>query len=104
MAKTPKKPAISRRKPAKTPEAREKQMIAYATDLAEKQLIDGTASPSVITHFLKQGTMREERERAKLDEEISLLKAKTEALETAQTMEELLTSALTAFTDYQGTE
>lgn len=102
MAKTKEKSVLRLQKPAKTAEARERQMIAYATDLAEKQLIEGTASPSVITHFLKQGTMREERERIKLDEEISLLKAKTEAIESAQSVEELLTEALVAFTDYQG--
>lgn len=37
--------------PAMSPEARENQLISYAVDLAEQQLLDGTASPSVITHF-----------------------------------------------------
>ena len=34
-------------RPATTPEARENQMIALAVDLAEKQLIEGTASSQV---------------------------------------------------------
>ena len=38
-------------RPALSPEARENQMIALAVDLAEQQLIDGTASAQVITHF-----------------------------------------------------
>ena len=40
-------------RPALTPEAREQQLIAKATNLAEKQLDEGTASSQVITHFLK---------------------------------------------------
>ena len=47
------------RRPAITPEARENQMIALAVDLAERQLLEGTASSQVITHYLKyslQGT------------------------------------------------
>ena len=47
------KPMIRRSPPATTPEARENQLIAKAIDLAEKQLMDGTASSQVITHFLK---------------------------------------------------
>ena len=38
-------------RPALTPEARENQMIFLATELAEQQLRDGTASSQVITHF-----------------------------------------------------
>ena len=34
-------------------DAREQRMIKYATDLAEKQLREGTASAQVITHYLK---------------------------------------------------
>ena len=44
-----------RHRPALSPEARENQMISYAVDLAEKQLIEGTASSQVITHYLKLG-------------------------------------------------
>ena len=55
---------VSRRlKPALSPEARENQMISLAVDLAEKQLIEGTASAQVITHYLKLATMKEQLER-----------------------------------------
>ena len=40
-------------RPALTPEARELQMISLAVDLAERQLLEGTASSQVITHYLK---------------------------------------------------
>ncbi len=42
--------------PATTPEEREKQVINYAYELAEKQMLAGTASSQVITHFLKRST------------------------------------------------
>ena len=44
-----------RRAPALTVEARENQLISAAIDLAEKQILDGTASPSVLVHYLKLG-------------------------------------------------
>ena len=50
-------------RPALTPEARENQMISLAVDLAEKQLMEGTASSQVITHYLKLGSTRERLER-----------------------------------------
>ena len=46
-------------RPALTPEARENQMISLAVDLAEKQLMEGTASSQVITHYLKLGSTKE---------------------------------------------
>ena len=49
-----------RMRPALSPEARENQLISLAVDLAEQQLIDGSASSQVITHFLKLGTTRAE--------------------------------------------
>ena len=50
-------------KPALSPEARENQMIAYATNLAEKQLREGTASSQVICHYLKLGSSKERFEK-----------------------------------------
>ena len=55
-------------RPARTPEARENQLIALAIDQAEKQLRDGTASSQVITHFLKLGSSRERMEKELLEE------------------------------------
>jgi len=51
--------------PAKTPEARENQLVAMAVDLAEQQLLDGTATSQVITHFLKLGSTKEKIEKRK---------------------------------------
>lgn len=89
-------------RPALTPEARENQMIALAVDLAEKQLLEGTASSQVITHFLKLATSRERLEREKLEKENELLRAKTEAIESAKRVEELYSNALKAMRSYRG--
>lgn len=89
-------------RPALTPEARENQMIALAVDLAEKQLIEGTASSQVITHYLKLATTREKLEKEKLEKENELLRAKTEAIESAKRVEELYANALKAMRSYRG--
>lgn len=88
--------------PALTPEARENQLIALAVDLAEKQLIEGTASAQVITHYLKLGSTREKLEKEKLERENELLSAKREALESAKRVEELYADALKAMRSYSG--
>lgn len=88
------------RRPATTIEARENQLISKAVDLAERQLIEGTASPSVITHYLKLGTTRELLEKEKLHRENELLTAKVEALASAKRIEELYADAITAMRSY----
>lgn len=101
--KAPSSSSSSRnRRPALTPEAREQQMISYAVDLAEQQLIDGTASSQVITHYLKLATVKERLERERLEHENELLKAKTEALQSAKRVEELYADAITAMRKYSG--
>lgn len=89
-------------RPALTPEARENQMISLAVDLAEKQLIEGTASSQVITHYLKLGTMNHKLELEKLQKENELLKAKTESLQSSQRIEELYADAIKAMQQYGG--
>lgn len=84
------------------PEARESQMIGLAVDLAEKQLLEGTASSQVISHYLKLGSSRALLEREKLERENELLRAKTESLQSAQRSEELFTKAMDAMRTYSG--
>ena len=91
-----------RMRPALTPEARENQMISLAVDLAEKQLMEGTASAQVITHYLKLGATTARLEKEKLERENELLKAKTKALESAERVEELYTNAINAMRNYSG--
>lgn len=91
-----------RLKPATSPEAREAQMVSLAIDLAEQQLLDGTASSQVITHYLRLGSIKEQLEMDKLKEENKLLKAKTEYLESQKRQEELYKSAIEAMKSYVG--
>lgn len=89
-------------RPALTPESREQQLISFAVDLAEKQLLDGTASSQVITHYLKLGSTKERLEKEKLEEENKLLRAKTESLQSQKKVEELYMEALNAMKRYSG--
>lgn len=89
-------------RPALTPEARENQLIYLATELAEQQLRDGTASSQVITHYLKMGTMKERIEREILEKQKELISAKTEALQSAKRIEELYVNAISAMRRYSG--
>ena len=77
-------------------------MIALAVDLAERQLSEGTASAQVITHYLKLGTTRETLEKEKLTRENELLKARSDAIASAQKSEELYANALAAMRSYSG--
>ena len=100
--KTQPKEPTKKIRPATTPEARENQLIALAVDLAEKQLLEGTASSQVITHYLKLGTQKEKLEREILESKKELMKAQTENLQAAKRIEELYTNALNAMKHYSG--
>lgn len=94
--------SVKQRRPATTPEARENQLIALAVDLAEKQLMEGTASSQVITHYLKLGSTKERIEKEILEKQKDLIEAKTDALKSAKRMEELYSNAIAAFQVYRG--
>jgi hypothetical protein len=93
---------IQKMRPALSPEARENQLISLATDLAEVQLREGTASSQVITHYLKLGSTRERKELEILEKQKILMDAKTEALKSMQSMEKLYANALNAMKSYSG--
>ena len=90
MATTRKRP------PARSPEEEENYMISIAVKAAEKKLLDGTASAQLICHYLKLATMKEQLEKEKLENEITLLKAKTDAIEADRQREELYDAAIRA--------
>lgn len=89
-------------RPALTPEARENQLISLAVDLAEKQLIEGTASSQVITHYLKLGSTKEKIEKEILEKQKELISAKTENLKSARRIEALYEDAIKAMRKYSG--
>lgn len=92
------------RPPATTPEARERQLVDAAVDLAEKQLQEGTASSQVITHYLKLGSSREMLEQERLERENELLRVKAETMASARRVEEMYKEALEAMRSYAGQE
>lgn len=88
--------------PALTEEGREQQLIYLATQLAEQQLRDGTASSQVITHYLKLGSTKERIEKEILEKQKDLIEAKTDALKSAKRVEELYSDAIKAMRAYSG--
>lgn len=87
-------------KPATSPENREQQLIALAVNLAEKQLREGTASPSVITHYIKMASKREVLEREILEKQSKLIEAKANGIVKEKEQEELARRALDAMKNY----
>ena len=78
--------------------------MSLAINLAEEQLLAGTASSQVISHFLKIGSTKERIEKEILKEQKDLIKAKTEALKSEKRVEELYSNALNAMRRYSGQE
>ena len=94
----------TKRRAAMSPEARENQMISLAVDVAEQQMLKGTASSQVITHFLKLGSRKEQLEREKLENENELLRTRIKALESSEKSEEMYSKVLRAIKEYSGRE
>lgn len=92
------------RPPALTPELAEQRCVELAYRLAENQLKEGTASPSVITHFLKLENEKTKLEREKLARETELLTTRTTAIRNAETSAETYAEAMKAFKTYAGIE
>ena len=89
---------------ASTPEVREAQLINLAYNLAEEQLREGTASPSIVNHFLKLSTQREALELENLRSKAKLQEAKAQQIDTAKANEELTKAAIDAMKNYSGSQ
>lgn len=94
--------ATKQRRPAPTPEIAEQRCIDASFALALSQLEDGSASPSVITHFLKMGTEKTRLEREKLEKETALLKTKEYVIRSAEQTEKTYSDAIQAMKIYTG--
>lgn len=88
--------------PGQTLEARENQLILLATNLAEEQLRNGTASSQVIAHYLKLGSTRERLEQDRIRHENELARAKTESIESQKQQEIDFQAAMRAWKSYSG--
>lgn len=105
MAKAKEKyadPPITRGiKPAKTPAAREAQLIELAVERVEQRLMDGTATSQEIVHFLKLATQEKQLEMEKLRHENELLKAKTDQIKSAENDSKMFADAIAAMQSYR---
>lgn len=97
-------PRKRRRRPATTPEARENQLISLATDMAEKQMIAGTASAQVVVHYLKLATSRNKLEEEKIRLDNNLTEAKHKQIGDADNGEKKYDEVLRAMRTYSGVE
>ena len=88
--------------PARTPEARENQLIALAVDETERRLRNGTASSQILTVLLKLATTKAQLELEKLRSDISLQKAKEQEIEDKASNNDMFERALAAFKSYRG--
>lgn len=96
------RPSRRTRRPATSIGGRENQLISLAVDLAEKQMVEGSASAQVITHFLKLASTREQLEQERLRNENLLISAKVDQIASAQKIEEMYGKALKAMKQYSG--
>ena len=86
----------------RSPEARESQLVALAYDAAERMLKSDNPSASVVAQVLKLGTARERLEQKKIEYEIEYLKARKDAVESVQRIEELYSEAIKEMSVYNG--
>lgn len=91
-----------RQRPGMTPDEREAELVAAAVELAHKQILEGTASSQVLTHFLQLGSEKEKLQRERLKLENKLIEAKTEAIEAQKDVKELYLRAMRAMVTYSG--
>lgn len=89
-------------KPARTPEARENQLINLAVDETERRLRNGTISSQLLSILLKLATTKAQLELEKLRSDISLQEAKKQEIADKQSSSDLYSKALAAFKSYKG--
>ena len=88
--------------PATTQDAREKQLICMAYDLAEIRMRNGTASSQEVVHFLRMGSQRDKLEKEIMGEQKKLVTAKAGAYESARNLETMINDAMEMFKVYNG--
>lgn len=89
-----------KRRPALTLEAEENEMVALAHNLARQQLLDGTASSQIITHYLKIGSTREKLEKEILEKKKDVMDAQIKEIESSEDVKKMMEEAMNAFKGY----
>lgn len=88
--------------PARSEEELEKRAVGLATNLAIEQMRNKTASSQIITHFLKIGSLKEQLELKKIEYEITLLEAKTNAIKAQEEQDKKYEEVIKAIASYTG--
>ena len=88
----------------KDEETRNDYLINLAYEQAAKQLEDGTASPTVLTHFLKQGTAQTQLQIEKVRKETALLEQKTSEIREKSSMKANQEEIMASIGKYSGKE
>lgn len=89
-------------RPALSSQAREQHLINLAMNRAEEKLMDGTASQQLIIHFLRLGSIEQQKKIEGLEKEIELKDAKIKSLERSDNAEQLFADAIKAMQIYKG--
>lgn len=92
------------RAPAVTPDAQEQRLINLAYGRAEEMLIEGTAPPSIINHFLKMGSSIQRTEKDLKSSQAILAKSKASQIQKSEEDKNLAEAAINALKSYRPKE
>ena len=90
--------------PAVTPDAQEQRLINLAYGRAEEMLLEGTAPPSIINHFLKMGSSIQRTEQDLKSSQATLAKSKADQIKKSDDDKNLAEAAINALKSYQPKE
>ena len=91
----------SKRNPATSPEAQEQRCISLSYQLAEQMLADGTAPPSIVSHFLKMGSSSQKIDTELRSNQAVLAKSKADSITAAENNKEVAEKAIEALKGYK---
>lgn len=92
------------RAPAVTPDAQEQRLINLAYGRAEEMLVEGTAPPSIINHFLKMGSSIQRTEKDLKSSQAILAKSKASQIQKSDEDKNLAEAAINALKSYRPKE
>lgn len=95
---------VDRSVPPLSQEALDQQMVAIAYNKVKERMLKGEATSQEYVHFLKLGSDTAKLENKKLELDIKLTEAKTEAIKAQQNADEQYARVLKAISIYSGKE
>lgn len=83
------------------PQRRMNQVINKAFDVVEKQIEEGTVSPSILTFLMKMGTDKDGLETENLRTKSELNKSRIKEIDEKASQKTMMEKAIQAFKSYQ---